>query len=142
MIGVSQCCIRHIVKEIEVTTVEPSASECRKGSSRPGEVSDYAAEITAWLLEERNPADGPMKNQEVLARLRQKGYTGGKTAVYELTKWLRPPKVTVPKLHLILRSALFFVHPSLSSGRHCQALTSSLTVSVTSLIIEAGTCAP
>ena len=107
MIGVSQRSIRRIVKETEVTTVEPSVSECRKGSGRPGEVSDYAAEITAWLLEERNPADGPMKNQEVLARLRQKGYTGGKTALYELVKRLRPLKVTVPKLHLFFAPRFF-----------------------------------
>jgi len=60
------------------------------------EVSQYTEEIRAWLAEERDPADGPMKSQEVLARLRQKGYSGGKTAVYELVKQLRPPKPVVP----------------------------------------------
>ena len=96
MTGISQRSIRRIVKEAEVTTVEPSASEHRKGAGRPSEVMEYADEIAAWLSEARDPADGPLKSQEVLARLRQKGYTGGKTAVYELVKRLRPPKEVVP----------------------------------------------
>jgi hypothetical protein len=37
-----------------------------------------------------------MKSHEVLARLRQQGYTGGKTAVYDLVRQLRPPKPVVP----------------------------------------------
>lgn len=96
MTGVSQRSIRRIVKEPEVTTVEPSASERRKGAGRPSEVNEYADEIVTWLSEARDPADGPLKSQEVLARLRQKGYTGGKTAVYELVKRLRLPKTVVP----------------------------------------------
>ena len=72
--GVSQRSIRRIVKEPEVTSVEASTSEQRKGAGRPSEVSEYADEIAAWLSEARDPADGPMKSQEVLARLRQKGH--------------------------------------------------------------------
>ena len=94
--GVSQRSIRRIVKEPKITSVEPSASGQRQGAGRPSEVSAYAGEIAAWLAEARDPADGPMKSQEGLARLRQKGYTGGKTAVYELVKRLRPPKQVTP----------------------------------------------
>ena len=94
--GVSQRSIRRIAKEPEVTSVEQTASGRRKGAGRPSEVCEYADEIAAWLAEERDPADGPMKSQEVLTRLRQKGYTGGKTAVYELVKRLRPPKQVIP----------------------------------------------
>ena len=96
MTGVSQRSIRRIVKEPAVTTVASSPSTQRKGAGRPSEVSEYADEIAAWLSEERDPGDGPLKSQEVLARLRQQGYTGGKTAVYEWVKRLRPPKAVVP----------------------------------------------
>ena len=34
-----------------------------------------------------------MKSLEVLRRLRERGYSGGKTAVYELVKRLRPQAV-------------------------------------------------
>ncbi len=94
--GVSERSIRRIVKEPEVTSVEAAPSAPRKGAGRPSGVSQYRDEIAEWLAEARDPADGPMKSQEVLARLRQKGYTGGKTAVYDLVKQLRPPKRKVP----------------------------------------------
>ena len=55
----SQRSIRRIVKEPEITSVEPSASGQRQGAGRPSEVSAYANEIAAWLSEDRDPADGP-----------------------------------------------------------------------------------
>jgi transposase len=79
-----------------VTSVESAASGKGKEAGCPSEVSKYTEEIRSWLSEARDPADGPMKSQEVLARLRQQGYSGGKTAVYELVKQLRPPKQVVP----------------------------------------------
>ena len=94
--GVSQRSIRRIMKEPVVTCLDEQTSEPRKGAGRPSAVSMYESEIREWLAEPRDPADGPMKSQEVLARLRQKGYTGGKTAVYELVKRLRPPKQAIP----------------------------------------------
>ena len=94
--GVSERSIRRIVKEPEVKCVEAEQSVKRKGAGRPSDVAKYAPQIHEWLSEARDPADGPMKSQEVLARLRQAGYTGGKTAVYELVKQLRPPKTVVP----------------------------------------------
>jgi transposase len=94
--GVSQRSIRRIVQAAEVTSAEEPALGERKRVGRPSEISEYSDEITVWLAEERDPRDGPMKSQEVLARLRQRGYTGGKTAVYELVKQLRPPKSHVP----------------------------------------------
>ena len=94
--GVSQRSIRRMIQEAEVTSAEEPVTGNRKRIGRPSEVSEYRDEITAWLTEERDPRDGPMKSQEVLARLRQRGYTGGKTAVYELVKQLRPPKSPLP----------------------------------------------
>lgn len=94
--GVSERSIRRIVQEPEVTRVEEPPSDHRKGAGRPSEVAQYAEIIREWLSEARDPADGPMKSREVLARLRQQGYKGGKTAVYELVKQLRPAKAVVP----------------------------------------------
>ena len=90
--GVSERSIRRIVQEPEVMSTE--GRHCGKGNvvGRPSDVVKYESQVREWLSEERDPADGPVKSREVLARLRQAGYTGGKTAVYEVVKRLRPPK--------------------------------------------------
>lgn len=94
--GVSERSIRRIVKEPEMNSADEEAFRKSRKVGRPSEVTEYEAEIREWLSQERDPADGPMKSHEVLSRLRQRGYTGGKTAVYELVKQLRPPKQVVP----------------------------------------------
>lgn len=94
--GVSERSIRRIVQEPEVTSSEGKPSGKGQGVGRPSDVLKYESQVREWLTEERDPVDGPMKSREVLARLRQAGYTGGKTAVYELVKRLRPPKQKVP----------------------------------------------
>lgn len=94
--GVSDRSIRRIVNEPEITSLENPPSSSAKRPGRPSEVTQYEAQIRQWLSEERDPADGPLKSQEVLARLRQQGYSGGKTAVYALVKRLRPAKKQVP----------------------------------------------
>ena len=89
--GVSERSIRRIVQEPEVSSSEGQPSGKGQGVGRPSDVVKYEAQVREWLNEERDPADGPVKSREVLARLRQSGYTGGKTAVYDLVKRLELP---------------------------------------------------
>jgi transposase len=94
--GVSERSIRRITQEAEVTSADEESFHKSRHLGRPSSVSQYEAEIRQWMTEARDPADGPMKSHEVLARLRRQGYSGGKTAVYDLVRRVRPAKPTIP----------------------------------------------
>lgn len=57
-----------------------------RGVGRPSTVAPFAPQIEAWLREE--PA---LSGAEVLRRARIVGYSGGKSALYELVRRLRLP---------------------------------------------------
>lgn len=94
--GVSERSIRRIATEEPITDIEAASKQQKKRAGRPSGVSQYEAQIKEWLAQARDPADGAIKSQEILARLRQQGYEGGKSAVYELVRRLRPAKKQVP----------------------------------------------
>ena len=94
--GISERSIRRIEQEPEVTDIDETNSPKSRQPGRPSSVSPYETEIRQWFDEPRNPEDGPLKSREVLARLRAKGYTGGKSAVYELVRRIRPKQPPVP----------------------------------------------
>ena len=94
--GASERSIRRIANEVPISDLEDATAQHKKGAGRPSAVAQYEEQIIEWLAEARDPADGLIKSQEILARLRQQGYKGGKTAVYERVKQLRPPKKQVP----------------------------------------------
>ena len=94
--GIRERTIREIEKEPEVTDTDEAAFRKSRNLGRPSPVMQYAEEIRQWFEEPRTAEDGPLKSQEVLARLRSKGYTGGKTAVYELVKRIRPKQEPKP----------------------------------------------
>jgi transposase len=94
--GISARTTSRIEKEAEVTDGDDARFRSSRNLGRPSGVEQYESEIRQWLAEERKPEDGPLQGQEVLRRLRDKGYTGGKTAVYDLVRRLRPQKSPVP----------------------------------------------
>ena len=81
--GISERSIRRIEQEPQVTDTDKTSAGKSSRPGRPSSVSPYETEIRQWFDEPRNPEDGPLKSQEVLARLRANGYQGGKSAVYE-----------------------------------------------------------
>ncbi len=93
--GVSERSISRIEREPQVNEIDEANFRKSRNMGRPSIVAQYEEQIRQWLEEPRNPEDGPPKSQEILARLRQQGYTGGKTAAYELVRRLRPQ--TKPK---------------------------------------------
>jgi predicted DNA-binding transcriptional regulator AlpA len=99
--GMSESTIRRISQEAPIT--EPDESQFRKSRKlgRPSSVAAYTEQISAWLREERPVDDGPMKSTEVLSRLRQMGYTGGKSAVFELVRHLQPARPVVPIVRFV-----------------------------------------
>ncbi len=94
--GVSERTTNRIEKEPEVKNADDGSLRKTRNLGRPSPVEQYEAEIRQWFEEARNPEDGPLKGQEVLTRLRAKGYSGGKSAVYEWVRRLRPTRPPVP----------------------------------------------
>lgn len=94
--GVSERTTSRIEQETAVTNAADSSFRKSRNLGRPSAVEQYEAEIRQWFEEARNPEDGPLKGQEVLTRLRAKGYSGGKSAVYELVRRIRPTIPPVP----------------------------------------------
>ena len=94
--GMSERTIGRIVQEPTVTSADDEAFRQSRQVGRRSTVLQYEAQIRQWLAEPRPAEDGALKSQEVLARLRAQGYTGGRTAVYELVRRLRPTQAPVP----------------------------------------------
>lgn len=96
--GVSERTVRRIDNETEITDPVQDIRRDKPAVGRPSKLTPYEAQIRQWLDEPRNEQDGPIKGTEIFARLRELGYTGGKTAVYTLLRQLRPqqtPKAPV-----------------------------------------------
>jgi transposase len=83
VVGVSYASVRRIVAGPPVEELDVVSHETRAG--RPSTVEPFR-EIVAGIL----AAEPALKSVEVLHRLRQKGFAGGKTALYELIASIRP----------------------------------------------------
>lgn len=94
--GVSERTIRRIVQEPTISNADDALLHQSRQVGRRSTVIQYEAQIRQWLSEPRSTEDGPMKSQEVLSRLREQGYQGGRTAVYDLVRRLRPSQPPAP----------------------------------------------
>lgn len=94
--GMSERTIGRIAQEAAVTTNDDAALRQARKVGRRSTVAQYETQIQQWLAEPRAPEDGALQSQEVLARLRAQGYRGGRTAVYELVRRLRPAQTPIP----------------------------------------------
>jgi transposase len=83
--GVSEREVRRIEAEPAVTETGDAGQAKKRGVGRPSKVVDFERQIQALLEEEPT-----IRTVEVLRRLRGDGYDGGKSAVYELVRSLRP----------------------------------------------------
>ncbi len=75
----------------EATASEPANAGAqmvwteRRGVGRPSTVAPFSPQISQWLR-----AEPMLSGAEVLRRVRLIGYRGGKSALYELVRRLRP----------------------------------------------------
>jgi hypothetical protein len=82
--GVSRASVRRIEREAPVSTSEPTALVQPHRVGRPSVATPWTSVVEGWLAEDRAPPSG-----EIVRRLREEqGYTGGKSAVYELVRRL------------------------------------------------------
>jgi hypothetical protein len=84
--GVGLRSVRRIAKEAPVVNVDDAAEREKRRIGRPNVVENFREQVEAILKQE---ADLP--SLEILRRVREAGYPGGKTALYELVASLRPP---------------------------------------------------
>ncbi|MBU0719094.1 MAG: IS21 family transposase [Planctomycetes bacterium] len=90
-VGVGKSSVQRILKEPPITSPESVPTPRSRGIGRPSRVGGLRVDVERVL--EAEPA---LPTVEILSRMRSLGYTGGKSAVYELVRSLRPRKQQGP----------------------------------------------
>ena len=83
--GVSLCSVKRIAGEAAVVQVDDAVERERRRIGRPSKVEDFQKRIEEILKQEPDLA-----SLEILRRMREAGYRGGKSALYGLVASLRP----------------------------------------------------
>ena len=117
--GVSVQSVRRIEREAPMTTSGEKSLVRQRRVGRPSIATPWTATIESWLTEDRGLPSG-----EIVRRLREEhGYAGGKSAVYELVRRLRPvPVAPVVRFEGVAgefsQHDFGQVHLHYASGRH------------------------
>lgn len=82
--GVSPRSVRRVAKEDPITDPAAVDEAASKRMGRPSKVAPYEQQIETWLAE-----DPKIPTNHVLERLRELGYDGSKSAVYDAVRKLR-----------------------------------------------------
>jgi transposase len=85
MAGVSLCSVKRIAQEDPVVQVDDAAARAQRQIGRPSTVQNFGKQVLAIL--EETPE---LPSREILRRVREMGYQGGKSALYDLVASLRP----------------------------------------------------
>lgn len=92
-VGVAKRSVQNILKESPIRSPESAPTPASRGIGRPSDVEAFRDQVERILQEE-----SALPTVEILSRLRGLGYTGGKSAVYQLVKASRPPKTESPEV--------------------------------------------
>jgi transposase len=83
--GVSLCSVKRIAQESPVVHVDDAAERSQRQIGRPSTVANFRKQVVGILQETPELA-----SLEILRRVREAGYQGGKSALYALVASLRP----------------------------------------------------
>ncbi|MGA8555918.1 MAG: IS21 family transposase [Candidatus Acidiferrales bacterium] len=86
--GVSLCSVKRIAEEVPVVHVDDAAEREKRRIGRPSIVEDFRKAVVKILEEKPN-----LPSLEILRRVREAGYQGGKTALYALVASVRPKEI-------------------------------------------------
>jgi hypothetical protein len=86
--GVSQCSVKCIAEEVPVVHVDDAAERENRRIGRRSIVKDFRKPAVN-ILEEKPD----LPSLEILRRVREAGYQGGKTALYALVASVRPKQI-------------------------------------------------
>jgi transposase len=89
--GVSQSSVQRVASEPPVTSFDSDAERLRRGVGRPAKAEAWRALLVAELAKQPG-----VLGVELLRRARLAGYSGGKSALYELIAALRPRERSQP----------------------------------------------
>ncbi len=92
-VGVGRRSVQRILKEPAIQRPESAPTPVSRGVGRPSTVEAYQDQVERILKEESS-----LPTVEVLSRLHGLGYTGGKSAVYEVVESVRPTKTNAPEV--------------------------------------------
>ena len=92
-VGVGKSSVQRILRAPPITRPEEAPTPKSRRVGRPSRVEGVRSEVERIL-----EAEPSLPTVEVLSRARGPGYTGGKSAVYELVRSLRPKKATGPEV--------------------------------------------
>jgi transposase len=84
-VGVSRKSVQRVVAEPEVTHDDTDRERIRRQVGRPSKAEPFRSRIEEWLSTEPE-----LLSLELLRRAKLTGYTGAKTALYELVREVRP----------------------------------------------------
>ena len=87
LVGVSQSSVQRVEAEAEVLSCDTDEERRRRGVGRPSKAEPFRAFLVGELVVQPD-----VMSLELLRRARSKGYDGGKSALYELVKELRPER--------------------------------------------------
>ena len=85
--GVDRASVRRVEAEDAVVSVDTSAERARRGIGRPSKAEPFRLFLTEQIATEPG-----LRVVELLHRARQRGYGGGKSALYALVHELRPER--------------------------------------------------
>jgi transposase len=86
--GVSLCSVKRIAEEVPVVHVDDAAEREKRRIGRPSKVEDFR-KLVVKILQEKSD----LPSLEILRRVREAGYQGGKTAMYALVASVRPKEI-------------------------------------------------
>jgi transposase len=86
-VGVSQSSVQRVEAEPEVASFDTDEERRRRGVGRPSKAEPFRAFLVGELAVQPD-----VMSLELLRRARAKGYGGGRSALYELVKELRPER--------------------------------------------------
>src|SRR6266404_1117458 len=86
--GVALCSVKRIAEEVPVVHVDDAAEREKRRIGRPSIVEDFRKPVVN-ILEEKPD----LPSLEILRRVREAGYQGGKTALYALVAAVRPKQI-------------------------------------------------
>jgi transposase len=86
--GVSLCSVKRIAEEVPVVHGDDAAEREKRRIGRPSIVEDFRKPVLKILEEKPDLA-----SLEILRRVREAGYQGGKTALYALVASVRPKEI-------------------------------------------------
>ncbi|HSD90996.1 MAG TPA: IS21 family transposase [Kofleriaceae bacterium] len=87
LVGVSQSSVQRVEAEAAVVSFDSEAARKKQRIGRPSKAEPFRSFLVSELM-----AQPDVLAVELLRRARNKGYTGGKSALYKLVKELRPER--------------------------------------------------